>query len=53
MRDLIAEFKELRLHGMASAWEEFDSNGGSSRVEASRWLIEHMLVVPVKPLKPG
>ncbi len=43
MRDLIAEFKELRLHGMASAWEEFASNGGSSRVEASRWLIEHLL----------
>ena len=43
MRDFIAEFKELRLHGMASAWEEFASNGGSSRVEASRWLIEHLL----------
>ena len=25
MRDLIAEFKELRLQGMASAWEEFAS----------------------------
>ena len=22
MRDLMAELKELRLHGMASAWEE-------------------------------
>ena len=39
MRDLIAEFKELRLPGMASAWEELATNGGSSRLEASRWLI--------------
>ena len=43
MRDLIAEFKELRLPGMASAWEELVTNGGSSRMEASRWLIEHLL----------
>ena len=43
MRDLIAEFKELRLPGMASAWEELATNGGSSRLEASRWLIEHLL----------
>ena len=43
MRDLIAEFKELRLPGMASAWEELATNGGSSRLEASHWLIEHLL----------
>ena len=43
MRDLIAEFKELRLPGMASAWEELATNGGSSRLETSRWLIEHLL----------
>ena len=38
MRELMSEFKELRLHGMAGAWEELTANG-SSRVEASRWLI--------------
>jgi DNA replication protein DnaC len=43
MRDLIAEFKELRLRGMASAWDELAANGSSSGVEASRWLIEHLL----------
>jgi DNA replication protein DnaC len=43
MRDLIAEFKELRLHGMASAWEELLVNGSSSRVDASVWLVEHLL----------
>jgi len=43
MRDLIAEFKELRLHGMASAWEELLANGTSSGVDTSRWLIEHLL----------
>ena len=43
MRDLIAEFKELRLPGMASAWEELTANGGSSRMDSSRWLIEHLL----------
>jgi DNA replication protein DnaC len=43
MRDLISEFKELRLHGMASAWEELLANGPSSGVDESRWLIEHLL----------
>ena len=42
MRELMSEFKDLRLHGMAGAWEELSANGGS-RVEASRWLIEHLL----------
>ncbi len=27
MRDLMAELKELRLHGMATAWEELASQG--------------------------
>ena len=27
MRDLMTELKELRLHGMASAWEELVSQG--------------------------
>jgi DNA replication protein DnaC len=43
MRDLIAEFKALRLQGMASAWDELVVQGPSSGVEASRWLIEHLL----------
>ena len=36
MRDLIAEFKGLRLQGMASAWDELVVNGPSSRLEGSR-----------------
>lgn len=27
MRNVTAEFKELRLHGMAGAWEEFVAQG--------------------------
>ena len=42
MRELMSEFKELRLHGMAGAWEELAANGGTG-VETSRWLIEHLL----------
>jgi hypothetical protein len=42
MRELMTEFKELRLHGMAGAWEELASGGGTG-IETSRWLIEHLL----------
>ncbi len=42
MRELMSEFKELRLHGMAGAWEELSANGGTG-IETSRWLIEHLL----------
>lgn len=42
MRELMSEFKELRLHGMAGAWEELTANG-SSPIEAARWLTEHLL----------
>jgi len=42
MRDLMAELKELRLHGMASAWEELASQGEASTV-SSKWLLEHLL----------
>ena len=42
MRELMSEFKELRLHGMAGAWEELAANGGTG-IETSRWLIEHLL----------
>lgn len=43
MRDLYAELKELRLYGMASAWEERTAGGDSAGLQASRWLIEHLL----------
>lgn len=42
MRDVIAEFNELRLLGMANAWAELlrqDANTGTQ----SGWLLEHLL----------
>ena len=42
MRDVTTELKELRLHGMASAWTDLMAQGTSS-TESSRWLIEHLL----------
>jgi DNA replication protein DnaC len=42
MRDLIAELKELRLHGMVSAWEELASQGEAS-IASPKWLLEHLL----------
>jgi DNA replication protein DnaC len=41
MRDVSAELKALRLHGMAAAWIELAAQGGG--VDSSRWLIEHLL----------
>lgn len=46
MRDLMAELKELRLHGMASAWEELSTPEAKQTdvgIQTSRWLIEHLL----------
>jgi len=43
MRDVTAELKELRMHGMATAWEEILAQGKSAGVDTSRWLIEHLL----------
>ena len=43
MRDLIAELKELRLHGMAGAWADLLEQRADATLEASRWLIEHLL----------
>lgn len=37
MRNLMAELKELRLHGMASAWKELASQGKASTA-SSKWL---------------
>ena len=42
MRDITAELKELRLHGMASAWTDLMAQGTTS-TDSSRWLIEHLL----------
>jgi len=41
-RDVVAELKALRLHGMAAAWTDVAAQGGVG-VETSRWLIEHLL----------
>lgn len=46
MRDITTELKELRLHGMAQAWNELTTTQGQSTdvgVQTSRWLIEHLL----------
>src|SRR3546814_13201228 len=42
MRDLMAEPKELRLHGMATAWAELTAQG-ESNTASSKWLLEHLL----------
>ena len=41
-RDVSTELKELRLHGMASAWTDLIAQG-ESQVASSKWLIEHLL----------
>jgi DNA replication protein DnaC len=43
MRDLVAEFKSLRLHGMATAWAELVEQGDSAGLQSARWLVEHLL----------
>ena len=43
MRDVAAELKALRLNGMAGAWADLLSQGTSPRLDASRWLVEHLL----------
>jgi len=43
MRDLAAELKALRLHGMAGAWVDMEAQGTLAGVESSRWLLEHLL----------
>jgi DNA replication protein DnaC len=42
-RDVPAELKALRLHGMAGAWGELMAQGGGATLDSSRWLIEHLL----------
>ena len=40
--DVTTELKELRLHGMASAWTDLTAQGETSTA-SSKWLIEHLL----------
>jgi DNA replication protein DnaC len=42
-RDIQAELKSLRLSGMALAWADLLEQGGNAELQASRWLIEHLL----------
>ena len=42
MRDVTTELKELRLHGMASAWTDLMDQAETSAA-SSKWLIEHLL----------
>ncbi|WP_297576731.1 hypothetical protein [uncultured Deefgea sp.] len=42
MRDITAELKALRLHGMAGAWVDLKAQGGLG-IDTSGWLIEHLL----------
>jgi len=43
MRDVIAELKALRLHGMAGAWVDLVEQGGNTELAPSTWLVEHLL----------
>lgn len=43
MRDVMVELKAMRLHGMAGAWCDLHEQGPASGLEASRWLVEHLL----------
>ena len=45
-RDISFELKDLRLHGMAGAWDELSTHEGKPSdvgLQSSRWLIEHLL----------
>jgi DNA replication protein DnaC len=41
-RDVSTELKELRLHGMATAWADLIAQG-QEQVASCKWLIEHLL----------
>lgn len=41
--DIKANLKSFRLHGMSIAWDELTENGETTRVENSKWLLEHLL----------
>jgi DNA replication protein DnaC len=42
-RDLTLELKQLRVHGMAGAWSDLVEQGTHAGLDASRWLLEHLL----------
>ena len=42
-RDIGAELKGLRLHGMATAWAELAEHGAQQELASSHWLLEHLL----------
>ncbi len=42
-QDVHAQLKALRLNGMAVAWADLVEQGGDSTLDASRWLVEHLL----------
>lgn len=42
-RDVHAQLRALRLNGMAVAWADLVEQGGDSTLDASRWLVEHLL----------
>src|SRR5437879_8269699 len=42
MLDITTELKDLRLHGMASAWTDLIAQK-TSATATSKWLIEHLL----------
>ncbi len=46
MDDIATELTDLRLRGMAGAWEDLTTRAGritDAGVQTSRWLIEHLL----------
>jgi len=43
MTELVAELKDLRLYGMASGYAELRQNGGATALDASDWLLRHLL----------
>ena len=42
MLDITTALKDLRLHGMVSAWTDLMAQGTTS-TESVKWLIEHLL----------
>lgn len=43
MTEVITDLKALKLHGMAQAYGELLEQGGIAAMQASHWLIEHLL----------
>jgi DNA replication protein DnaC len=43
MSEVISTLKALKLYGMAQSYAELTQHGGTSVMESSRWLIEHLL----------